>query len=66
MKGTTKLRGIGYDIPVAVKDYLVRVNDPAMDDRLKTIASPVLSSFSFQDAVERPIVKDGSDVAFAR
>ena len=41
MKGATKLRGIGYDIPVAVKDYLVRVNDPAMDDRLKTIASLV-------------------------
>ena len=76
VKGTAKVRGIGYNIPVAVKDYLVRVNDPAMDDRhlcqcpewkdLKPTASPVLSSLSFQDAVERPIVKEGSDVAFAR
>ncbi len=73
VNGNAKIKGIGYSIPVVVKDMLVKVNDPSMDDRHLCHCPewkdlyPTASPLSFQDAVERPILRDRLDaVAFER
>ena len=63
VNGNIKIKGIGYSIPVTMKDVLVKVNDPQMDDRhlcqcpewkdLSPTSSPALS-LSFEDAIEQP------------
>ena len=70
VSGNVRIKGISYNVPISVKDVMVKVNDPAMDDRhlchcpeWKDLYPTTAPKLTFEEAIENPVLMDRLAIA---